>query len=373
MRYNLVNGQAQAGTQQSVDQSNCASSTVNYNQQAGTFSCGGVTTQPCALPQCKTYQCQCQLTGSCGQQTCGATGFQSQNCACVEVTNGLSSGVQVSPTLCPGVCQSSQTPCATLPCCSTYSCQLNGAFSQCSNTCGNGVMTRAASCVRSCAGQAAVTVDVSECSANQVTCQSTNQPCQICPSQPSAPNQVPVYITAAPIQYVAPPQIQYVPQTQVQYVPVLATSAPQVQYVQQQVQYQYVPVSAPPVQQNIQYQYVPVAQQQVVQQNIQYVSATAVPQQVFVQQTQQSQYYRNAQNQCVSITSPSIVIDNVFCTQRRRGAAAQPDPLAQGQSPLVIALGASGALTILASAIVVFRRLADKRVAEALLQLGVSE
>ena len=140
---------------------------------------------------------------------------------------------------------------------------------------------------------------------------------------------------------------RYVQQTQIQYVPVLATSAPQ----------------------QVQYQYVPVAQQQ----NIQYVYATAVPQQVFVQQTQQSPYYRNANGDCVSSTSPSIVINGLFCTQRRRGAAAQPDPAAQGLSPLVIALGASGALTILASAIVVFRRLADKRVAEALLQLGVSE
>jgi hypothetical protein len=138
---------------------------------------------------------------------------------------------------------------------------------------------------------------------------------------------------------------RYVQQTQIQYVPVLATSAPQ----------------------QVQYQYVPVAQQQ----NIQYVYATAAPQQVFVQQTQQSPFYRNANGDCVSSTSPNIVVNSLFCTQRRRGAAAQPDPAAQ--SPLVIALGASGALTILASAIVVFRRLADKRVAEALRQLGVSE
>ena len=92
----------------------------------------------------------------------------------------------MAAALCPGTCQSSTSPCPALPCCASYQCQV-GAFSQCSTSCGQGVMSRAASCLKTCGGVNSQ-VSVAECNSNRVACNGDSQPCTICPANQVDPN-----------------------------------------------------------------------------------------------------------------------------------------------------------------------------------------
>jgi hypothetical protein len=120
-----------------------------------------------------------QVIGSCGTQTCGVSGSQTNQCQCLETTQGVAPNTPVSPTLCPGACQNSAIPCPTLPCCRTFQCQI-GTSSPCSSTCGNGLVTTPATCTSTCNGVASPT-STQDCANNNVPCQITTQPCTICP------------------------------------------------------------------------------------------------------------------------------------------------------------------------------------------------
>jgi hypothetical protein len=141
-------------------------------------------TEPCVRPVCITYSCDCQSVGSCGQQTCGQqTDTRARVCTC---RNNL--GQTVDNSLCSSCAASSSgvsggfAPCPTLPCCPVYTCQL-GTLSACSTTCGQGTMTRPATCMQSCPGQAGSFPVASSLCVGQA-CTLSTQPCTICP-----PNQ----------------------------------------------------------------------------------------------------------------------------------------------------------------------------------------
>jgi hypothetical protein len=253
-------------------------------------------------------------------------------------------------------------------------------------------MVRAATCQYRCAGQAAVSTDSTECTANGVQCSSTTQPCTICPPIQSPPVLQPVYIaapTSPPFEtyvpppvytYVEPPVYTYVePPVQYQPVYIPSTSTPVFTYVEQPVQYQpvYIPQpiqyqTAQPIQyqtQPIQYQTQPMQYQTA--QPIQYQTQPIQYQTVVNNLNGMPQFYRNLINQCIDRNTNNVVLD-ALCSNRRRSSAADATT-SQGPTPLVIALSAGGALTILAAAAVVFNRIADKRVAHELFAMGLLE
>jgi hypothetical protein len=231
-------------------------------------------------------------------------------------------------------------------------------------------MVRAATCQYRCAGQAAVSTDSTECTANGVQCSSTTQPCTICPPIQSPPVLQPVYI-AAPT---SPPFETYVPPPVYTYV-----EPPVYTYVEPPVQYQpvYIPSTSTPVftyvEQPVQYQpvYIPQPMQYQTAQPIQYQTQPIQYQTVVNNLNGMSQFYRNLINQCIDRNTNNVVLD-ALCSNRRRSSAADATT-SQGPTPLVIALSAGGALTILAAAAVVFNRIADKRVAHELFAMGLLE
>jgi hypothetical protein len=201
MRYDTVNGQ-NTGAGYPVPDSNCSADTQPIGRgTAIAFTCPGATTQACTVQICKTYACSCTTSGACSSATCGASGSRLQTCQCTETGSGLS----VPASMCAntytasnnGQCQSTSLPCPALPCCYQYACSL-GVWSSCSTTCGQGSMTRPATCQRSCpAGNEAVqSVDPSLCSQASGrgvdTCQSSTQPCQICAQEQGGVVNVPV-------------------------------------------------------------------------------------------------------------------------------------------------------------------------------------
>jgi len=163
------------------------------------------STEPCTAPVCITYSCSCATIGACGTQTCGQpTDSRATQCTCKTNTgNTVDNGLCGSgcPAITSAANNPSFAPCPALPCCFQYSCQL-GSFSQCSTTCGQGVMTRPATCLQTCPGQPGSTVvDGSRC-ASQGSCTTATQPCTICPQVQAAPivqPSPPVYLPGATV------------------------------------------------------------------------------------------------------------------------------------------------------------------------------
>ena len=152
------------GTSFAVSPTECASNNI---------ACAAGDTQPCNTA---TYQCQIGAFGQCSN-SCGS-GVMNRPASCMKTCGGVSFSVSASECASNSVvCNGDSQPCNT----ATYQCQI-GSFSQCSTSCGQGVMTRPASCMKRCAGGSQVTVTTSECTSTGVACNGDSQPCTICPT-----------------------------------------------------------------------------------------------------------------------------------------------------------------------------------------------
>jgi hypothetical protein len=181
-----------------------------------TAQCSGCVARqsPCTVPQCVSYACTYQSSGTCS----GTCGFSSSSLLRTAICTQTPGGNQVDKSLCGAQCVDQSAPCPALPCCPSYSCQV-GATGSCSTTCGNGVRTTTVQCVRSCNGQI-TNVDISLCNSQGVACQAQSQPCSVCPAVYADPvtQLVPIYPQVQQPQYVPVPVQQQVVQQPPQYV-----------------------------------------------------------------------------------------------------------------------------------------------------------
>jgi len=122
------------------------------------------TSQSCATQSCGNYAWAYTNWGTCSK-TCGS-GVQTRTVTCKNTVTK----VDVTPTtLCMGTKPASSQSCATTSC-PTYR-WVTSAWSTCSRTCGNGVMTRSVTCVNSATG-VDVTVSDSFCTMTKPTASS---------------------------------------------------------------------------------------------------------------------------------------------------------------------------------------------------------